>query len=188
MPFSNAFLKSIFIVIIIIISGYYISGFIKIKEDNLKLKNFFNVEKIDSVKNYSDSYISILEIPKINLKKGMYEINSKFNDVDKNIEINSKSNMPDTEKGNFILEAHSGLSLTSYFNNLEKLTKNDIVNVYYNNIKYIYLIDNFYDIDKTGKAIIKRAYNKNTITLITCKKNENKQIIYIGYLKEKKTY
>ena len=188
MRFSSVFLRSILIVIIIIISGYYISGFIKVKEDNLKLKKFFDVENLEVNKRYSDSYLAVLEIPKIKLKKGMYEIDSKFNDVDKNIEINPKSNMPDIEKGNLILEAHSGLSLTSYFNNLEKLTKNDVVNVYYNNVLYKYLIDNSYDIDKTGKAIIKRDYSKNTITLITCKKKENKQIVYIGYLKEKKAY
>lgn len=188
MRFSNVFLKSLLIVIIIIISGYYVSGFIKIKEDNLKLKNFFNVEKVDVDKDYADSYISVLEIPKINLKRGLYEIKNPLNDVNKNIEINPKSNMPNIEKGNFILEAHSGLSLTSYFNNLEKLTKGDVINVYYGNVIYKYLIDSFYDIDKTGKALIKRDYNKTTVTLITCKKNENKQIVYIGYLEEKKAY
>ena len=38
---------------------------------------------------------------------------------------------------------------------------------------------NLYEIEKTGKANIVRNVEKSTLTLITCKQNTNKQIVYI---------
>lgn len=160
---------------------------IKSCEEKVQTNLYINETKAGvTVKN--NPYLAVLEIPKINLKRGLYDINNALNDVEKNIEVNKSSNMPNVEKGNFILASHSGLSFQSYFNKLENLTKNDKIILYYKNIKYIYVVDNFYDIQKTGKALIKRDKSKSTITLITCKKNEEKQIIYIGYLKEKISY
>lgn len=187
---SKTFVKYVAVIIIIIIGTYYIGNLIKFEEEKIKIENFVKEGKIEKFVSKGkaeassmNSFISVLEIPKIDLKKGLYDINSPLNNVNKNIEINKKSDMPNKKNGNFILEAHSGYSFVSYFKNLEKLTKGDSVKVYYDNVVYLYEIDNFYDIPKTGKARIKRDYSKNTITLITCKKNEDKQIVYIGYLK-----
>jgi LPXTG-site transpeptidase (sortase) family protein len=163
--------------------------------EKVKIENFIKTPSAEEQKYKSQfkenlyEYKFLLEIPKINLKKGLNDVNSKYNNVNYNVEINKKSDMPDVSNGNFILEAHSGNSKVGFFNKLEKLKENDLVYIYYNNIKYTYKINNYYDINYNGKAKIKRDYSKNTITLITCKKNEiNKQIIYIGYLLEKHTY
>ena len=48
-----------------------------------------------------------------------------------------------------------------------------------------FLTEDFYDIDKTGTANIVRNAEKNTLTLITCRHNTNKQIVYICELVEK---
>ena len=48
--------------------------------------------------------------------------------------------------------------------------------------KYKYIIDDIYDRNKTGYIEIIRDKQRNTITLITCKKNTNMQIVFIGYL------
>lgn len=123
----------------------------------------------------------ILEIPKINLYQEFYPNDKEKNNVDRGIQVIETSIMPN-KKGNLILAAHSGSSKIAYFKNLDKLNINDIVFIYYKNIKYQYIITSIYDVEKTGYVDIKRNKNKQTLTLITCKKNTNKQTVYIGYL------
>ena len=147
--------------------------------------NRIAVTKNNIGRNRNDSIGKII-IPKIKLEKELYNINSYYNNVDYNIEINNKSNMPNVIGGNLILEAHSGNSYNSFFRNLYKIKNNDEIDIIYNNYIYKYNIDNIYYINKNGKARIKRDFNKSTITLITCTKDDDKkQTIYIGYLKKK---
>ena len=130
------------------------------------------------------NYIAVLEIPKIGLRKGLFDKNSSNNNVDKNIQILKESNMPDEINGNFILAGHSGDGRIAYFKNLNKLEIGDIAYVYYNGGRYCYKLVNFYEIDKTGKANIIRNLNKTTMTLVTCKHNTEKQIIFIFEIME----
>ncbi len=124
----------------------------------------------------------VLFIPKIDLKKEMYPNDDKLNNVDKNIQVIEGSKMPDYRGGNLILASHSGSADISYFKHLDEVSINDSVYVYYKNKKYNYVIMDIYDVLKTGYVSIKRDRDKSTITLITCKKNTNKQIVLIGYL------
>ena len=134
-------------------------------------------------------YSLILEVPKIKLKRGIYDIDNKYNDISYNIAIMDTSKMPDVINSNLILAAHNGSSDVSFFKDLEKLEVGDIVNVYYQGYKYIYEVDNYYEVDKTGYVNIHRNKTKNTITLITCKNDsDDKQIVYIGYLISKEAY
>jgi len=128
----------------------------------------------------NQNYIGILEIPKINLKRGFYSINSKYNNVDYNITIINGSTYPNEENNNLILAAHSGDCPVCYFENLYKLKIDDIAYLYYNNIKYSYKIVNIYEEEKDGTVAIYRDYDKNVLTLITCTRNSNtKQTVYI---------
>ena len=139
-----------------------------------------NQEEKEYVDPYLKYYIGTLEIPKINLSKGFTDINSKYNTVNKNIEVVETSTYPDVDKGNFILAAHSGTSYLSYFRNLYKLGIGDVAFVNYNNKRYTYQIVNIYEQEKTGKIAIYRNKNKTTMTLVTCTKNsKTKQTIYI---------
>lgn len=134
-------------------------------------------------------YIAILEINSINLQRGLVSPDSKYNNVKYNIQIINESTMPDVANGNFILASHNGNSNVSFFNNLYKLKNNDEIVVYYNGIKYIYEYSYSYEVDKTGTVSILRDNNKSAITLITCKKNsKDKQVVFIGYLKNKVEY
>ncbi len=134
-------------------------------------------------------YIGYLEIPKIKFKRGFVDINSKDNDVSKNITIISGSKYPNVEKGNFIIAGHSGTGVQSYFKNLYKLKNNDEAYVYYKNIKYTYKIVKIYKQSKNGTIAIYRDYNKTTLTLVTCTKNDKKtQTVYIAELQSKKSY
>lgn len=77
-----------------------------------------------------DKYIAVLEIPKIDLKRGLVEPKSWRNNVKYNIQILDKSSMPDVDKGNFILAAHSGNSYASYFKRLKEMNTSDNVYLY----------------------------------------------------------
>ena len=56
----------------------------------------------------------------------------------------------------------------------------DTASIYYNNKKYNYKIVNIYTDNKDGTVTIYRDESKNTMTLITCTKDDDtKQTIYI---------
>lgn len=130
--------------------------------------------------NSTINYIGVLEIPKLNLKRGFYGLDSKYNNVDSNVTVIKGSTFPNEEKNNLILAAHSGNCTYCYFDKLYKLKLNDNAYIYYNNIKYEYKIVNIYDVEKDGTVAIYRDYNKSTLTLITCTRNsDTKQTVYI---------
>lgn len=188
---------SFFIIIfsLIMIGNEYYKNY-KIEEDNNdKLVEFFDIQedlieekiieeqpiedkKEDPIIN-NEQYIGVLEIKKINLTRGFYSKNSRLNNVNKNIQILNSSDMPDIENGNVIIAAHSGNSSISFFRNLPKLNVDDNAIIYYQGKTYIYKLVNNYEIEKTGTANIKRNINKHSLTLITCKHNSNKQLVYI---------
>lgn len=134
--------------------------------------------------NTSDDYLAVLKIPKISLKRYLYDVNSKQNDVDKNIEILKSSDMPDVKGGNLILAGHNGNTSVGHFKNLHKLVLNDEIIIYYNGNKYVYKVSKIYDVLKTGTVAIKRNQSQSTVTLITCLGND-KQLVVIGYLSSK---
>lgn len=162
------------------------------KQEEIKLEYFFEVSTIDNYNVIKDTkqedYIAVLEIPSINLKKGLYAIDSKNNNVNKNIEIIDSSDMPDITKGNFILAGHSGTGRIAFFDDLDKLIVDDTIIVYYKNIKYIYQINNIESIVKDGTIEIKREF-EGMITLTTCnQKNKNEQLVITGILISKENY
>ena len=130
------------------------------------------------------NYIAVIKIPKIGLEKGLASKDSYWNNVNRNIQILTESDMPDVDKGNVILAGHSGNSGVSYFRKLNKLQIDDKVSISYNGKEYIYKMVNSYEIEKNGYAHILRNAEKTTLTLITCKHNTNKQLIVICELVE----
>ena len=132
------------------------------------------------------NYIAVIKIPKIGLEKGLASKDSYWNNVNRNIQILTESDMPDVEKGNVILAGHSGNSSVSYFRKLNKLQNNDEVIISYKGKDYVYRMVNSYEIEKNGYAHILRNAEKTTLTLITCKHNTNKQLIVICELVEER--
>lgn len=170
-----------------------LSNLIKVNNENYEVNSYFNnynedVGYINNNKN-NEEYLGILEIKKIKLRKGFYKLNSNLNNVDKNIMTVSSSDMPNVNKGNLILASHSGNSSVSYFRYLDKLDMEDIASIYYLGKKYDYKLINYYDVDKNGSVQIIKNNDINTLTLITCKKNTDKQTVFIFELnKEGKLY
>lgn len=134
-------------------------------------------------KEIEDTYDGILSIPQINLKKGIYELNDKRNNIEENVTIHKASNYPNEDTSNLILMAHSGSGKKAFFNDIDKLNNDSLIEFYYQRVKYVYKISDYYQIDKNGYAQINRDKTKKTITLITCsKEDKTKQLVYIGYL------
>ena len=128
-------------------------------------------------------YLGVLEIPQISLKRGFYDLDSKYNSIQYNVTLVKGSTMPDVDRGNLILMAHSGDAYISYFAYLYQLQIGNDVYITYHGKKYHYQIVNIYDVEKTGTVKIQRNYDKTTLTLITCTKNDDtKQTIYIAEL------
>ena len=135
------------------------------------------------------NYIGVLEIPKINIKRGFLNIKDKGNNVNKNLQVIKGSDIPNVKNGNLIIAAHSGNSYISYFKNLHKLSNDDVAYVYFNNIKYTYKVAGKYNAEKNGKVRIHRDNKKNTLTLITCSQTDKtKQIVYILELESEESY
>lgn len=167
--------------------------------DNEKVEEFFEIkEEKDSdeevsvetptVKEETDNYIGVLEIPKINLKKGIVDKTSASNNVNKNIYTLKETILPDEQiNSHIILAGHSGNSYVSFFRNLKKLDMKDKVYFYYKGVKYIYEVSNKYEIEKTGTTELKQT-NISDITLITCISGTNKQVVYVATLIDQENY
>lgn len=187
----------------LIIGGKYLYNYLETKNEEQLIDTFFEEqkeitedtipevpeEKVETEKpqpaKTKIDYFAVIKIPKIGLEKGLANKGSYYNNVNRNILVVKESDMPDKDKGNVILAGHSGSGRTAYFKNLHKLVRDDEVSIFYNGSEYKYKVVNQYDIEKTGTANIVRNAEKNTLTLITCRHNTNKQIIYICELVEK---
>lgn len=187
----------------LIIGGKYLYNYLETKNEEQLIDTFFEEqkeitedttpevpeEKVETEKPQPTKtkidYFAVIKIPKIGLEKGLASKGSYYNNVNRNILVVKESDMPDKDKGNVILAGHSGSGRTAYFKNLHKLVREDEVSIFYNGSEYKYKVVNQYDIEKTGTANIVRNAEKNTLTLITCRHNTNKQIIYICELVEK---
>lgn len=135
------------------------------------------------------NYIAVLDIPKINLKRGLFPINDKNNNVDKNVEILKNSDMPNVTNGTLALAGHSGNSRIAYFHKLYKLKENDQVYIYYQNIKYIYQVSKIERQDKDGTISFTKTKDTTELILTTCdQQNKGKQIVVVAKLVDKIPY
>lgn len=186
------------ITILLIVTGmltlsnrYRSSRIEKIVENNkitytINQQQNYNQQQLDKNKSSLDTddlYDGILSIPQINLKKGIYKKDDIRNNIEDNVTIHKSSTYPDNASSNIILIAHSGTGKKAFFNNIDKLTKDSLIEFYYHGTKYVYKIDKNYQVLKNGTVLIDRNEKNKTITLITCVKNDKtKQLVYIGYL------
>ena len=128
---------------------------------NYQLKKNFNISIAKGkVKN---NILFKFYIPRINLEKDVYTIDSGENDIDYNIEILEGSDM---DKNLFFLAAHSGSGSASYFNELVDLDIGDIILIEKNNIKKYFVIKDKFYITKNG--YFEYFSFENRLYLITC--------------------
>lgn len=189
---------------IVVFISYYSYSFFTDKNDSKKVDEFINntiieesiadeevleqeEEKVE-VKEETYNYIGVLEIPKINLKRGFFDIDDKNNHVNKNIEVLQNSDMPNVSNGLLAIAGHSGSGITAYFRNLHKLKVDDHIYIYYDNVKYIYQVVKYYEEDKNGVISIEK-YDVSTLVLTTCSPtDDNKQLVVLAKLINKTEY
>lgn len=159
----------------------FISFYLLLFINNQEYQNVVDIRRIFNGENYNynDSYIAFLDIPKINLKRGLYAKESPLNSISYNIAFLAESEYPN-DNSNTIIIGHSGNSNISYFEDLKYLSVGDSIYLYYDNYKYHFIISDIYTVLKTGYVNIRRDINKKTITLITCYQSD-KQLVIIGY-------
>lgn len=148
-----------------------------------KVKEEPVIEEKKEIQVNQEKYLGVLEIKKINLTRGFYKKESINNNENKNIKLLKESDMPDKVNGNIILAGHSGNSYVSFFRKLPDLVEGDEAIIHYEGKSYIYSLLKRYEIEKTGTANIVRNGKNSTLTLITCKHNTNKQLVFIFDLK-----
>ena len=143
------------------------------EEDELK------VSKIDKEE---EVYLAILEIPKIKLVEGFYNIDSNKNNVNRHVTLLKESIMPGNGGSIIYLAAHSGSGYIAYFKDLDKLSIGDIAIIKYQNKTYSYSINDIYETIKNGTITVNHNIHENYLVLTTCSKNKNQQLVITGKL------
>ena len=124
----------------------------------------------------SDNYNMVIEIPKINLKKGIYNLYDFRNNIESNVTVLNYE-IINQEIKNLIIAAHSGNNYNAYFKDLSKLKIGDEVIIYYQNYKYNYEINNIYIKSKIENYYIIDNPEDIDLVLVTCRDNYNYLIL-----------
>lgn len=114
-------------------------------------------------------------IPRIKLRKSVYNIDSGLNDVAYNVEILRSSSIQDDL---YFLAAHSGSGSVSYFDNLICMEKGDIIYIFIGDRKRIFVVDALFYIQKNGYFYVDYGSGGKELFLITCSlKYVNRQLV-----------
>ena len=177
-------ISAVFIIIGISYFGiYFYNYFTDSKKNILAIEKIINNDNVDVSLEDRYGYNSFIEIPSIELKRGLVTINNSYNNVNDNIEIIEKTD------NRIILASHNGNNYNSYFGNLYKMDLGDKIYLYENGNKYEYIFSDNYEIKKNGYADIYTDNTRKSIALVTCKEESNDaQVVYIGYLINMSSY
>ncbi len=170
--FTKEKIYNIFILVIYIAICFSISNHTEIKKMHIN-RNIKSQVKIPREENK----IGNITIGKINLEKPLYKIDSKKNNVDENVTILKESTLPDKENSLLLIAAHSGNSNVSYFENLDKLEKNDKIKITYLNKEYLYIVTNIWEENKNGYIHINKEYNKQLVLTTCSPSHQEKQLV-----------
>lgn len=166
---KRSYLISVFILISLIF------GIIKTTELNTK---YITTDRLTVIGSKPiELPIAKIIIPKVGIEGDIYSINSKENNVERNITILKESILPDHNNSIVFLAAHSGEGKIAYFNDLDKLKTNDIVIFQYENENYYYIIDSIFEEDKDGDIEITSTSNKQLVLTTCSRKDKSKQLI-----------
>lgn len=121
------------------------------------------------------NYENKIIIDKIKINKS-YDILS-INDYVYGIVMFMEYGRPNELNSNVIIGGHSGDSSNAYFNDLILLEIGDKVVLYYDDVKYIYIVDSIKEVFDTDMSVLNNTGEK-ILTLLTCKNNDiSKRIV-----------
>lgn len=112
-----------------------------------------------------EDILFVVHIPRIDLEKNVYTIDSSKNDVDYNVQILEGS---DVDNNFLFLAAHSGSGLASYFNRLVELEVGDIVWIDKGDKREYFVVETLFYIPKDGYLEYSPNENYGVLYLITC--------------------
>lgn len=154
--------------------------FINIKEEFNKVIEENNIKENKDIDN---EIIGKLIINKLNINKNLYKINSKNNNIEKNITILNNSIPPTEDNSIMFIAAHSGTSSIAFFKDLDKLEEDDEVILIYNNKEYKYIVKNCWEEEKNGYINVQKLQEKQLILTTCSPSKENLQLIVNCILK-----
>lgn len=171
--------KKIFITVIIISSIFFSLSFFKIEDNIIKytihIPSEIRIAKTRIIQ--AERPIGKITIPKININKPLYDINSEKNNIEENITILKGSTYPDQDNSTLFIAAHSGDNKISFFENLDQLKKDDEITITYNNQNYTYIVKDIYEKEKDGYITGPIEKKKQLILTTCCPKKEACQLI-----------
>lgn len=176
--------SSLFIIMGISYFGiYFYHYFTDNKKNILAIEKIINNDNINTSDKDRYGYNSFIDIPSIELKRGLVNISNDYNNVKDNIET------IEWNDNRIILASHNGNNYNSYFGNLYKIDLGDKIYLYSNGEKREYIFSDSYEIKKNGYASIYTDTTRKSIVLVTCTENSNDaQTVYIGYLTTTSSY
>lgn len=176
-----SFCFSLIIMSLIILSTSCIIVELKEKSENESIRS---IEVDNSDSNNKNEYVGVLEIPTINLRKGLVNIDNKNNNVDINVQV-ILNDISQIDSKSIILAGHSGSGYKAFFRNLDKIKNGDYAYIYYNKRKYIYKTDNIYTLDRNG--YIKIPSDDNLLVLTTCYEKDKQLVIILKKIENDKS-
>ena len=136
--------------------------------------NLFGCNSYEYNEKFKDSNISIDKIG-LDMK---YDILSIEEDVN-GVVMFEECGRPDIGKSNTVIGAHSGRARNAYFNEIHKLEVGDEIKVTYNDIEYVYIVEEVKEVNDTEVEVLEDK-GKSMLTLLTCKIGDSsKRIIVI---------
>ncbi len=172
--------KSILLILIIInINNIFptTSNYTKIKEIDKSIPTIGEEVSFEKVIE-KEKPVGNIKINMLNLTLPLYDINSKFNNIELNVEILNTTTFKNPSK--ILLAAHSGNSNISYFKNINKLNIGSSIEFNYKDISNIYEVVHITEIVKDGDINFSKT-NFDELILTTCSpNNKNNQILIIA--------
>lgn len=162
---------------------YFYNYFTDSKKNLLAIEKIINNATINTSDKDRYGYSFFIDIPSIELKRGLVNISNDYNNVKDNIET------IEWNDNRIILASHNGNNYNSYFGNLYKIDLGDKIYLYGNGEKREYIFSESYEIKKNGSASIYTDTTRKSIVLVTCTENSSDaQTVYIGYLTTTSSY
>lgn len=157
------------IILLSIITTYKISVMEKITMN--KNNSLINQIKLNTFNaNYKENKnnkIGQLKINTLNLSEPLFKIHSQENNIEKHVTILKESVFPPNKNSIIFLAAHSGIGKIAYFNKLDKLKENDIIELELNTSSYLYYVKDIWEEKKTGHINVSKE-TKDQLILTTC--------------------
>lgn len=125
----------------------------------------------------NDYPIGEIHIQKISLHEVFYSKESVENTIERHISQLDEASSPHLEDSLFLLAAHSGSGRTAYFEELDKLSLEDEVEIIYDNQHYFYVVDKIWEEEKNGFIHVRKEKGRQLILTTCSPEKENYQLI-----------